>query len=232
MFAALSVFALQKCSGMHYELKVDSLSLPDGVSKTAYLMYPGNRDVREDNLQYLEFAKLAEQALKRRGFSKKHKADSANIVVLLAYGIGEPENHVYTHRVPVFGATGYTINQKITSNGLNATTTTTPQMGIVGTKEVVEVDVNYTRYLMMAAYDLDALKKKTTRQLWKTTVYSTGASDDLRKAFPYMIFGAIKHLGTRTSHRIVVDVKEDDEDVATFTRQAFSSRKKTLLTLP
>jgi len=223
LLVSLVLLASSGCSGMLYELKINALSLPESASKKAYVLIPGNRSVQGSDLQYLEFAQLTKHAFKQRGFQLKRGPQEAEIVVLLAYGIGEPEEHEYVKQVPVWGATGFTTSSVSSAGGSRTKTTVTPTIGIVGTREVVEVDIEYTRYLLLVAYDLRALRQGRKRQLWKTAVASTGAGNDLRKVFPYLIFGAMPYLGKRTDHRTVVDVDEDEEKVKRFVRNALRS---------
>lgn len=217
---AFVLIASSGCAGVVYELRIDSLSLPSAATKRTYVLYPGNRQTKEADLTYREFAQLSAHALRQRGFRQAKRAQDAEMVILLAYGIGEPEEHEYVKRVPVWGVTGIAIGSASSSGGSVTNTSITPTIGIVGTKEVVEVDIEYTRFLLLVAYDMNALRKGKKRQLWKTTVSSTGAGDDLRRVLPYMLYGAMNHIGTRTNHRIAVEIDVDDKTVKRFVNDA------------
>jgi hypothetical protein len=75
----------------------------------------------------------------------------------------------------------------------------------------------YDRFLILAAYDLNAFRiTKQEIQLWKTIITSSGSSDDLRTVIPYLVFAAKPYLGGNTGKRVKVILLNGDKRVKNF----------------
>jgi predicted nucleotidyltransferase len=83
--------------------------------------------------------------------------------------------------------------------------------GIVGSTTKYDSYTTYFRYCKIEAFDLKLLREGgVEKQLWSTIITSTGRSDDLRQAMPYMIAGARDYIATDTGRKVEIIVPEDD----------------------
>jgi hypothetical protein len=203
-------------------VNIDSISRPDSVGKLSYLLLPGNKDTDPSNLQYQEFAAYVFRALTLRGFSQTESLENADVVILLAYGIGNPLSHQYTYSIPVWGQTGYsssTTSGTVRMYGGYGTysgeTTYKPTYGITGYSTQVGTYTTYTRWVILDAYDVETFKlENKLNQVWRSSLVSTGPVGDLRQAFPIIIAASTSYLATNPGKTVKVKIKEQDPMVA------------------
>ena len=96
----------------------------------------------------------------------------------------------------------------------SGTTTYTPQYGVTGSRTHVGTIITYFRYMILDAIDLEEYgETEEKRQLWKTTVTSTGTSGDLRQVFPILVAASKEYFGTNTGKKVRLILYENDERV-------------------
>jgi hypothetical protein len=200
---------------------IDSLARQDASGKKTYLLLPGNKDSQVTDLQFQEYAAYIHRALAARGFVHASNFDSADLVIFLSYGIGDPQTHQYTYSLPVWGQTGYsgsTTYGTVTRYGnygtYSGTTTYTPTYGITGHTTQTGSYTIYFRYFLLDAYDLSAYRRdQKLSQVWRSTVTSVGSSGDLRRVFPAMVAGSADRLATNTGQKVEFAVEEQHPSV-------------------
>lgn len=189
-----------------YTIAVDSISGP-ASSLRNFTIVSGMSDVKDSDLRFQEFANVASKALELEGFSPSAKPD---VKIVLTYSVSDPRTHSETSSVPVYGTK--TTNF---SNSFGQNLGSAQSFGQTGTVEDVETITNYTRTVVLKAYNA-----KTNAQLWETSVTSSGRSGDLRKLFPYLVATGAKHFGTTTAGKQVSIVWEDDARVSALRKPA------------
>lgn len=221
---AMCVALLSGCTMMQprrFISSVDSLAQADATVKKRYILMPGNKNVVVGDLQFQEFAAYIDKALTEKGFVKTNTYEEADVAVFLTYAIGDPQTHQYTYSFPTWGQTGAASSHThgtVSSYGgmatYSGTTTYTPTYGVTGSTTHVGRRTTYTRFLLLDAYDVATyIKENKMNQVWKTSVISTGSSNDLRLVVPYMITAMKPHLGTNTGRKVEVEVRADDPAV-------------------
>lgn len=220
MIATLAL--LQACvMGPQFYVNIDSISAPEAVSKTKYILLPGVKDVEEGDLQYREYATYVDRALALKGYTKATSFSGADIAIFLGYGVGDPITSQFTYSLPTFGQTGVssantygTVNRYGNTATYSGTTTYTPTYGVTGSTTHTGTQTTYFRYMWLDAVDLDEYRKTEKEiQLWKTTVSSTGSSGDLRQVFPILVAASKPHIGGNTGKEVEVVLSEDDKRV-------------------
>ena len=204
-----------------FHVSVDSISSPEAESKKRYILLPGLKNMEPTDLQFKEYAAYVERALTSRGFVKANNLEDANIAIFLVYGIGNPQENIYSYSLPVWGQTGAsssstfgTINTFGNTATYSGTTTYTPKYGITGFMPIVGSYVTYFRYLVLDAVDIDQYKQtQKIVQLWQTTVTSTGRSGDFRLVFPILVAASKPYMGTNTGKKVEIRLTEDDQRV-------------------
>jgi hypothetical protein len=221
------VFAMALFSGCAtmrqppFSVAVDSLASSTAKEKRTYILLPGNQGVTWDDLQFQEYALYLIRVLNTQGFVSAEKAEDADVVIVLSYGIGDPKTQQYSYALPVWGQTGvssaYTYGTATAfgnSATYSGTTTYTPTYGVTGYTTQVGSVTTYLRYALVTGYDFKAFKESNRQvQVWRTTITSTGSSGDLRRVFPILIGAAVPYLATNTGRQIPVQLYEFDEIV-------------------
>ncbi len=223
-WAIVPMMIVLVCSGCatmpHYDVRIDSISSGQPTARK-YFLFPGKKGVNPGDLQFQEFATYTHRALEQKGFIKTDGLDEADIAIFLYYDISDPSQHQYSYSTPVYGQTGvssshtygslYSYGNSATYSG---TTTHTPTYGVVGSRQYSGTYVTFTRYISLNALDLAAYRKaEEEKQVWKTDIFSTGSSGDLRKVFPVMLAAAAQYIGDNTGQKIKVTLYEYDQRV-------------------
>jgi hypothetical protein len=224
---ALSALALRVggcvTSPPFYGVRIDSINVGEQRVNPAVILQSGNKTVDPTDLQFQEFAAYTIRALQSKGMLIVTNMNEADVEVFLYYAIGDPVEHQFSRSVPIFGKTVYSGSQtfgtvqSLGSSGAatySGTTTYTPAYGIVGSAQQSGTYVTCTRYVALDAYDLHAYRDaQKEKQIWKTDIFSTGSSSDLRLVFPIMMAAAAEYIGSNTGHKVEVTLRETDPRV-------------------
>jgi hypothetical protein len=212
-----------------YQVKVDSVTDPEGTSNTLpFLVLPAYQNLKDD-LVFKEFQLIVENALLNKGFVEAEDPNKPWMAILLSYGLGDPVVEERNDVLPIFGQTG--VSSSFTTGTLNSygqmttysgTTTYTPQYGITGYAPVSSKVVKHPKYIVLSAYEAEPDKRvKDLTKLWETNIYCDNGIDDLRRSFPVMVAAAQNYIGTNTRHEINVALYEEDPAVTSL----YSKRK-------
>jgi hypothetical protein len=224
LISLLCILALCGCASLsnfgrpRFNISVDSLAASGAASKKTYLLLPGNQGVTAADLQFKEYAEYLKRVLNKKGYVYTESKDEANLAIYLAYGMGDPETHQYSYDLPIWGRTGYYASSTHVAEAVvdgqtryRTYTSYTPTYGLIGYNTHIDSVTNYTRFAVITAYDYDQFKKdETEAQLWKTTINSTGSSDDLRRIFPVLMTASIPYLATDTGNKVYLSMYETD----------------------
>ncbi len=178
-----------------FEVSIKSLAAPDAGSKgKTFFITSATQNINDNDLEFLEVARYIENALSQKGYVRTDNIENADILMRLAFGIGNPQASTET---------------VVTSHGYSYPVgwmwfTAPPQTQTVKT-------TTYMRNLILEAYDLKDPKRKS--QIWKTTVKSEGTSPDLHRVLAYMVAAASKYFGTNTGSQIDVRISGTDARV-------------------
>jgi len=212
-----------------FYVSVSGLAGHSTNSAVSFVILPGDKNITVTDLQFQEYAGVVERAMSQHGFRRTPSFEDADMAIFLAYGIGEPKEHVYSFSLPVFGQTGISSattygnisgsaygfgNTAYGSANYSGTTYYTPSYGITGYSSHIGTLVTYTRHIFIEAVDLPIYRSQNkVVQLWKTGIVSVGSSGDLRRVFPVMVGAATPHLSTNTGQVRMVELFEDDPRV-------------------
>ena len=246
--AVLFLFLISGCAtNKSFVVQINSIGDDAYQDETTYIVVSTDRDVNTSDLTFLEYSGYIKKVLSSKGYTLVDSGDDANIIVFLTYGVGDPQQHVYTYTVPVYGKIAADSrtdkapgrrppqqdqkesdqNHKEKPNPAPESDSKekdrtfrrfTPTRGIVGTTAKHILYTTYFRYCKIEAFDLKEFKETgEEKQLWWTVVTSRGESDDLRYVMPYMITAVEDYIGSNTGKRIEVKIRENDKRVDTIT---------------
>jgi hypothetical protein len=212
---------LQGCATSKYYVNVDSISTTEVQEKTEYILLSDNEKININDLQFKEYASYIDKALKLLGYEKATMPTDADVAIFLGYSISEPKQHQYSYSIPTYGQTGVsssntygTVNTYGNNANYASTTTYTPTYGITGSTSHIGTSTTYTRTMQLTAFDVSNYSEdKDMTNLWKTSVISSGSSNDLRFIFPVLVAAAMPYIGTNTGRKIEVSLSESDKNV-------------------
>jgi hypothetical protein len=207
--------------GPRFVVKVDSINAGYESQKKNYILLPSNEGVDVNDLQFQEYSQYVKHALSRQGFIEATDFNSAEVAIFLRYGIGDPQATPFSFSLPVYGQTGggmSTFSASTYGSGGYANTYGTissmPTYGVVGSQTYSGTRTSYFRYMIIDCIDLEVYRRdKTMKQLWKTTVTSSGSSGDLRQVFPILVTASDQYIGTNTGKQVRLDLYENDSRV-------------------
>ena len=180
MFGLLALILLAGCWN-EKRMKVNAISNPNVPRVESYTIILNNTAEGEDDLHFQRVAALVENAVEGYGLYRAERADKADVVVSVAYGVGEPE--VKTEFVQVRRHNG----EKW---------------------EPVQT-VKYPKYLRITARVYPSEEARMPVQLWSVYVTQSDTSDDIYKVMPQMVAAATGSIGTDTEGKRRIKVKHN-----------------------
>ena len=195
-----------------YAVRIRSISDPALPVGRNYVLLPGDKDVSSDR-QFGELAGYVRRTLAELDYREVEVPDSADILVLLRYGL-DPSSIDLNHLIRPTRSDGAIPIVPAVAHGPG--TLPSPSYGLTYAPSYAEVAPRITpvsavhrRWLSLEAVDAHASEKVT---LWKIAAIGSGYYSDLKKLFPIML-AACKPFVGRDTKEVVVYVQEDDEEV-------------------
>jgi len=212
----LSLLSLCSCATPGFSVRVNALAGPRALEPRDFVVEPAQEG--EQDLQWLEYRALVERTLVAEGWRPAADRDGADLVVLVDYGISDPQEVEYQVQRPVYGQTGQTTTYQTTydpGSGYGTQAVSTPQFGVQYYDTSTQTGIVYQRHLVLTA--IGRAPDGGDQQLWQVQARSSGWSGDLRQVFPVMLAAARPHLGHSTGREIEVSLKESSSEVRAIT---------------
>ncbi len=206
-----------------YSFKVDAINNPEATEHQSYKIVSSNPEVNEEDLQFKEVAEYVKTSLSSKGLYEAPDLESADMVVDISYGIGEPQVDFKTYSTPVYAQVGggyRTVSSPVVgSDGKVRMVTTTiyipPRKEIIGMEEQIVPITTYEKFLRMTSREnQDADESEGPVQVWSIYVKNKDESEDLRKYLPLMAAASVDYVGENTEQQQEVKIKDTDESVA------------------
>ena len=224
---------LQACAvDQQFNVNVDSISKPKANTNTNtnYFLFSAVKDINEDDLQFQEYDSYVERALQLSGFRKAESSETAEIGIYLNYGIGDPETRVFTESVlqlsPMelpsmetgnkfnhYGGNSKGSNEKKHNPNTRESCKYSFNSGTweKTSETCIKTETVYYCFMWLDAIDMNEYRKNRKKvQLWKTSVSTRGACDDLRISMPVLVTAAMPYIGSNTRKKIEVTLSESD----------------------
>lgn len=177
--------------GGNIEVEIDALLDPARPSAgKRYVLVPGMRDLKADDLEFRQICRFMDHALAMNGFEKASGNERPDVFLRLAYGIGTPQTETVTTGAGYSYAVGW-MWFNVPPKTANIT--------------------SFQRNLVVEAYDSD--DPALAKQVWKTTVTSVGTTNDLRRVLVYMITEARPYFGAQTTSKYRRSISGTDRRV-------------------
>lgn len=221
----------------YYVSSIDSYGQYDLKGKK-FSIESGMKDVSETDLQFKEFNSTVTKSFIRKGAIATNNRNDADIIVLLQYGISDPQTYQENIPIPIWGRTGIassTTTKKSNSNTYgsaygnayssggvtsgsvygssttNKNSTSSTQYNYnYGITGVYNQTVTRTEYYRYCNVYAYDNKTKSNDMLWKTSISSTGSSGDLRETLPYLVYTGMDFYGINTGKKITLSTKSSN----------------------
>ncbi len=192
------------CATPH-SFNVDAINNPDLEGHRSFVIVSSDASVHEDDLQYKEVKGFVKTALSGKGHYEAPSAEDAEMIVDIAYGIGEPQIDLKMVTQPVF---------TYEATDPSSTYVRRPSQQIVFEERVVP-ETKYDKFIRITARDnREREASEAPKQLWTIHVKIRDKDQDLRKYLPLLVAAATDHIGSDTEHNKKIKIKENDEVVA------------------
>ena len=196
-------------TGFLFHVKIESFSSPDTGIPKKYVLLSGMKDVESSNPQFLECAGYVENALSSMGYIKVENFDDANIAVLVAYGIGNPQKRPYSYNLPIQSVAS---GKPITGGTYFSTSPTNYETS--GYETHYETKIEYFSFIRLDAIDIKEYKlSQKLVHIWRTTVTSTCKNKDAQRVLPVLVAASKPYIGTNSGEQIEMKFFENDKVV-------------------
>lgn len=220
--AAVLLSLLAACTTSH-RMEVNALSRPKAEEKLSYRIRSANPQNAEDTLRFQEAARFVKTALSGRGLYEAPKAELADVVIDLDYGLGPPEVRQEVVKEPVYRTVaGRTyVTTVVVGTDKSGRPITQRQVHrepdrqeFAGYREYLITNVYYEKYLKMSARENNTKGEGgIAREVWTVDVRTEGKSDDLRKHLPVLAAASIDHIAEDTRGKVDIRLKADSPDI-------------------
>ena len=206
-----------------YSFKVDAISNPESEGHESFKIVSSDPNLRVGDLEFKELSDYVKTALSGKGLYEAPDAASADMVIDLSYGMGEPMVDFKSHTAPVIAKIPGTYRRvavpvKTTSGG---TVMMSRQVYVPGRREIIDMEermvpvTTYEKFLRLTARDSEEEDaSEGSVQVWSIYVKNKDESDDLRKYLPLMAAAAIPYVGENTDSHQEIRMKGSDSDVS------------------
>ncbi len=223
----LLVLILQGCASP-LVIKVDAITSTNGQEALKhYYLKSGLKEVKEDDLYFIEFSRYVNHGLKQQGYSRTANEKEAQLVIKFSYGVTSGSVVPYTYSRPLYEYDAgdiITYVETTTDPQTKQTTKTVrtihvpPRQHLVGSILESGSIVEYSSYML-----LEASAKDSDKIAWRTAVKITEQSGDLRLLMPYLAHAATPHLGKNSGVEQTIKVKQGDVAVEAFKQAAMKN---------
>ena len=215
-----AIFILAGCTTVR-TFKVDAIEAHEPVAGRTYVLVPANPKVAENDLRFIESAKIMQDALTARGYTRTSDSASADLIVALDASVGQAENIVESRPEPMFAETGGVyVSARVpvrTRNGsvryMRTAFWSPYPAGVVGMRDGVYTATVYEKRLSLTAFAAKDKNADELAQIWSVIVISRDESGDLRSILPMMSVAAAKYVEDDTNGQVIIRLKADDPEV-------------------
>lgn len=202
-------------SGPFANVKVNAIHLGESYGRR-YVLVPGSDELQPGDIEYRQLSAYVHRTLQLRGFQQVESTQDADVVIALSYAVTDPRTHVEEKVVPVMR---YVPGTRYYTDGFGTVVEPEPTRGryVQDYEKVKETRVLFGRNLRLSAYQAGSVVAATDpsamTEVWRLTLTSEGASNDLNQVFPLMLGVGIDYVGKNSGGPKTVKVFASASDV-------------------
>lgn len=204
VWALLAAILLGGCQTDHV-VRITALRDPSQVGRTYWLL-SSQEGVGRGHLEYRLYERLAERALRARGYARVDQDTVPHLVILLDYGVGPPEQKSKRWGWAVPHKTTKTVSGlKNPLTGMSSGSTITTTSWSFGSAQRSWTE--YTLWLRLSAVEgRSYIYQRSIQEIWNTVAYTSNQSRDLQRTFPVLLASAMDYFGVGLHGERVVRV--------------------------
>lgn len=235
VWAGLLVCVLmQGCGTDLVNVTVKALSAPEAEHMKRYMIFPASDSIASGDLQFREYANMADVALEARGFKKVEVVEDCDIFVLLRYSISGPQTSYSSYSIPLYGQTGggttyqsgTVYNNTSGFSNYRGQSYTQPQYGVTGYSSGITSHTFFVCSANLQGCSVSQIPKGgEPQQVWTTTVAGISHSGSLQELMPYLMLTAQDFIGKQTGNTVTVSIRPEDPRLLAFAHQLAPEKK-------
>jgi hypothetical protein len=199
-------------------LTVRADASPEAKAHTHFVLVPGDKNIRPTNALYLSVARAVARGLTANGFEEAKSADDADLVVVVDWMVGDPKLTMH-HAGGDAGAPQVSGAAAGGKGGMPAGGSTNHAAFGFGMEGGERSDYSWMRTYLVSGVDRAAFKADPkAKPLWALTIDSEGDTDDVAKAAPAVMAGAMPYAGQSTAPKGVHFRMSAQEDSVKYVR--------------
>jgi hypothetical protein len=219
LFSSVGCYTPTKTINKNNNLSVSINSYGDEnrLSKKTYILRPFDSSVASNYLLFKELSIYIIRELKEKGYKYTENEDSAECVIFLKYGTGDPQTFEKEIYYPIYGQTGIssatTVGNSLLTYYPGSTSVTykeetnyTHTYGQTGEAVRKVHETYFAHYMVLSAFDSHEIKNDFNRSIrWKIISKLISKDEDIRRQFPFLVFGSDEYIG-KNSHEITTSL--------------------------
>ena len=212
------------CESNTYSLKVDAIHNPEIGGHKSYAIVSSNPEVNSEDVAFKEVEEYVKTALSGKGLYEAPNADSADMIVEVAFGMGDPKVEFKTYDRAIVAMVGGGYRTAVIDYQKTKTGDLVPIYGpvraprryeVIGHEERTVPYTAYEKYLRITARDNNMEdESEGPVQVWSVYVKNKDKSDDLRKYLPVMAAASIAYVGETTERQEEIKLKGTDSGIS------------------
>ena len=180
-------------------MTVTAEAAPQAKAHTHFILVPGDKNIRPTNALYMAVAKSVARGLTADGFEEAKSPDDADLVVVVDWMVSDPKLSMH-HAGGDVGAPAVSGAAAGGKGGMPVGGTTNHAAFGFGMEGGERSDYSWVRTYLVSGVDRAAFKADPkAKPLWAIKVDSEGDTDDVSKAAPAVMAGAIPYVGQTTA---------------------------------
>lgn len=203
-----------------FEVTVDALAANGGSELRSYSLVSGNADGSVEDLQFQEYARYLDRALLARGFTAVMPSQSAQLTIVLSYGVHGPFTTEENYSQPIWGQTGFRTVYRFPRRPDGALCREggryyyQPTYGVTGYSTGQRSVTTFAQYVTIEAFPSAEFHQPGRQQvIWRVDIESIGKRSDLRQGFPIMLAAAVPYIGSNSGQKVELELDEDADAV-------------------
>ena len=206
-----------------YSFKVDAISNPESTGHRSFKIASSDLNLSAADLGCKELSDYIKTALSGRGLYEAPDVESADMIIDISCGKGQPEVDFKSYAAPVIAeipGVYRRVTVPVTVPG-GKRMMVSSMIYVPGRRDIIDMEermdpiTTYEKFLRLTASDSeqeDATEGSV--QVWSIYVNNKDESDDLRKQLPLMAAAAIPYVGGNADSQREIKVKASDADVS------------------